>query len=174
MFFIWVAFAIKNKYIHLDILDAHYFLSCKTIIIKIIHRDLLPYTSFGCTYASRQGCVDMTNKKVALQIVSGHSSISEWYFKYLSCKDLGGCFQVFTVYRIIDISSLQGLCISYHFRSLRFISKPAIRYHYKAITNKEAVLHLTVSRNLNKKSCKNWSKRRMNSINRNLANHRAH
>ena len=90
MFFIWAALTIKNKYIHLDILDAHYFLSCKTIIIKIIHRDLLPYTSFGCTYASRQGCTDMTNKKVALQIVSGHSSISEWYFKYLLCKDLEG------------------------------------------------------------------------------------
>ena len=56
---------------------------------------------------------------------------------------------------VIDISSLLGLCISYHFRSLRFISKPAIRFHYKAITNKEAVLHQIVSRNLNKKSCKN-------------------
>ena len=85
-----------------------------------------------------------------------------------SFKHFRMIFQVFVVQRsrrlfsifysltvLIDISSLQGLCISYHFRSLRFISKPAIRFHYKAITNKEAVLHQIVSRNLNKKSCKN-------------------
>ena len=99
-----------------------------------------------------------------------------------SFKHFRMIFQVFVVQRSRRLFSSfysfpyyrQGLCISYHFRSLRFISKPAIRYHYKAITNKEAVLHQIVSRNLNKKSCKNWSKRRMNSINRNLANHRAH